>query len=152
IMGVSNNPKKNYGIRQKDIDFIKRLNEKYNVVTVLFGNSYAARFIDDLPHVLVAYEENDFTEKLVPQIIFGGRSAHGKLPVTVSAKLPAGTGWHLEGMNRLGYSSPESHDMDSYTLEGIDYLMEKAIAKRYTPGGVVLVAKDGNVVFEKAYG
>src|SRR5690606_12605035 len=37
IMGVSNNPKKNYGIRQKDIDFIKRLNEKYNVVTVLFG-------------------------------------------------------------------------------------------------------------------
>ncbi|HLU90213.1 MAG TPA: glycoside hydrolase family 3 N-terminal domain-containing protein [Cyclobacteriaceae bacterium] len=152
ITGVSNSPKNNHGIRQADIDFIKKLTEKHNVVTVLFGNSYAARFIDDLPHVLVAYEENEFTEKLVPQVIFGGRSANGKLPVTVSAKLPAGTGRNLEGMNRLGYTSPESHGMDSYTLAGIDRIMEKAIANKYTPGGVVLVAKDGDVVFEKAYG
>src|SRR5690606_28088000 len=112
IMDVSNNPKRNYGIKQKDIDFIKKLSEKCNVITILFGNSYAARYIDELPHALVAYEENEFTEKLVPQIIFGGRSANGKIPVTVSSKLRAGTGWDLEKMNRMGYSSPESHGMD----------------------------------------
>src|SRR5690606_19724221 len=50
IMDVSNNPKRNYGIKQKDIDFIKKLSEKCNVITVLFGNSYAARYIDELPH------------------------------------------------------------------------------------------------------
>lgn len=152
LMGLSNNPKRNFGVDQRDIDFIKKLSEKYNVITVLFGNPYAARYLDDLPHVLIAYEENDFTEKLAPQVIFGGRSASGILPVTVSSKLQVGSGSIVEEIGRLGYSTPESHGMDSYALLDIDRIMEKAIAKKSTPGGTVLIAKDGKVVFEKAYG
>src|SRR5690606_21231324 len=105
-----------------------------------------------LPHVLIAYEETEFTEKLAPQIIFGGRPANGILPITASPGLTAGRGGHLPGLDRLGYSSPESHGMDSYTLMEIDHIMERAIAKKSTPGGIVLVAKDGQVVMEKAYG
>ncbi|MEX2594511.1 MAG: glycoside hydrolase family 3 N-terminal domain-containing protein [Anditalea sp.] len=152
IMDVSNNPKRNFGINESDIYFIKKLSEKYNVITVLFGNSYAAKYLDELPHVVLAYEENRFTERLAPQIIFGGRSSFGKLPVTVSSSTPAGTGLDLEGTDRLGYSNPESQGMDSYALLEIDRIMQKAIAKKSTPGGTVLVAKNGKVVFEKGYG
>lgn len=152
LMGLTNNPKRDFGINHKTIEFIKRLGEKHTVITVLFGNSYAAKFLDDMPHLLIAYEENEFTEKLVPQIIFGGRAAHGLLPVTVSAKLPAGSGLDMDGLQRLGYSTPESQGMNSYALMEIDRLMEKAISKKSTPGGTVLVARDGQVVFQKAYG
>lgn len=152
LMGITNNPKRDFGVNHKTIEFIKRLGEKHTVITVLFGNSYAAKFLDDMPHLVVAYEENEFTEKLAPQIIFGGRPAQGLLPVTVSANLPAGSGGYVAGINRLGYSIPENHGMDSYTLMEIDEMMERAIARKSTPGGTVLVAKDGQVVFQKAYG
>src|SRR5690606_24983287 len=152
LMGLSNNPQRNFNLDLKTVDFIKRLSQKHSIVTVMFGNSYAARFLDELPHLVIAYEENEFTEKLAPQVIFGGRSASGVLPVTASAKLPAGTGYSIDPINRLGYSLPEIQGMDSYTLMEIDDMMEKAIARRATPGGTVLVAKDGQVVFQKAYG
>ena len=152
IMGLNNNPSRHFGLNLDDVDFIKKLSEKYNVITVLFGNAYAAKFLSDLPHLVVAYEENRYTQALVPQIIFGGRAAYGILPVTVSADISAGRGGYMAGLDRLGYSTPENHGMDSYSLMQIDQIMEKAIAGRSTPGGVVLVAKDGDVVFERAYG
>src|SRR5690554_4980067 len=152
MMGLTNNPKRDFGVDQKNIEFIKKLSDTHTVITVLFGNSYAAKFLDDLPHLLIAYEENEFTEKIAPQIIFGGRSAHGMLPVSVSQKLPIGSGGYMKGIDRLGYSSPESTGMSSYVLQDIDRLMETAIARRSTPGGTVLVAKNGQVVYEKAYG
>lgn len=152
VTGLTNNPKRDFGMDQKNIDFIKRLSETHSVIAVLFGNPYAAKFLDGLPHLVVAYEGNDITEKIAPQIIFGGRSAYGVLPVSVSKNLSVGSGGYMKGIDRLGYSSPESNGMSSYALQEIDRLMANAIAKKSTPGGTVLVAKDGKVVFEKAYG
>lgn len=152
LMGLTNNPKRDFGIDQRSINFIKKLSKEHTVITVLFGNSYAAKFLDDLPHLVIAYEQNDFTESLAPQIIFGGRPAHGVLPVTVSSGLPAGSGGYMKGLERLGYSLPESHGIDSHSLMAIDQVMEDAIAKKATPGGTILIAKDGQVIFEKAYG
>lgn len=42
--------------------------------------------------------------------------------------------------------------MDEQALAHIDDVMREAIAARETPGGVVLVARRGHIVFEKAYG
>lgn len=47
---------------------------------------------------------------------------------------------------RLGYAE-KPLQIDSITL-----IMEQAIQGKATPGGVVLVVKNGNVVFEQAYG
>ncbi|WP_186753602.1 glycoside hydrolase family 3 N-terminal domain-containing protein [Echinicola salinicaeni] len=152
VMNVTNSPRRNFGIKESDMFFIKKLSEKYNVVTVLFGNAYAAKYMDDLPNVLVAYEENDYTEKLAPQIIFGARPVDGVLPATVSDKLRAGTSISYDAIDRLGYSSPESVGMDSKVLNKIDNVVNRAIARKSTPGACVLVAKNGKVVFEKAYG
>ncbi len=152
VMGMSNNPKKNFGIRTEDIQFIDRLRENHNVITVLFGNAYAARNFQDHDQLILAYEENDFTEKLVPQVIFGGRSGMGRLPISINDRYSQGHGLMLPSIDRLAYGSPETQGMDSRELLKIDQVMEKAISKKATPGGTILIAKNGHVIFDKAYG
>ncbi|AWW30472.1 glycosyl hydrolase [Echinicola strongylocentroti] len=152
VTDVSNSPRRNFGIKQEDMYFIKNLSEKYNVITVLFGNAYAAKYLDGLPNVLVAYEENEYTEKLAPQVIFGARGVDGALPATVSPALPAGISVPAQSKDRLGYSQPENEGMDSRTLNAIDDVVGQAIRGKSTPGASVLVAKNGKVVFERGYG
>ena len=152
IMGVTNNPNKGFGINGTDINFIKKLSEKKTVITILFGNAYGAKNMTDFSHHIMAFENNEFTQSLVPEIIFGARNAYGMLPVSVSEDLRIGTGGYLEGLGRLAYSIPESEGLDSRKLSEIDQIMEISISKKAFPGGVVLIAKDGKVIFEKAYG
>ncbi|WP_176637250.1 serine hydrolase domain-containing protein [Desulfolutivibrio sulfoxidireducens] len=52
----------------------------------------------------------------------------------------------------LKTAAPESVGMSSQKLAAIDTLIEQAIAGRIVPGTVVLVAKDGRVVYHKAFG
>ncbi|MFC4870253.1 glycoside hydrolase family 3 N-terminal domain-containing protein [Negadavirga shengliensis] len=152
VMGLTNNPKRNFGIRETDIHFINKLREKHTVITVVFGNAYAAKNFKDHGNLILAYEENELTEKLTPQVIFGGRAATGRLPITVSENLSQGTGVRIDPIDRLAYSFPENLDMDSRVLMEIDRVMDRAIARKATPGGTVLIAKNGHVIFEKAYG
>jgi CubicO group peptidase (beta-lactamase class C family) len=53
---------------------------------------------------------------------------------------------------RLQYSVPEDAGVKTSNLNGIDKIAAEAIAEHATPGCVVLVAKDGKVIFNKAYG
>lgn len=54
--------------------------------------------------------------------------------------------------NRLTQGSPQSVGMDRTVLNDIDSIVESAIDSEVTPGAVVLVSKDGRIVFENAYG
>lgn len=49
-------------------------------------------------------------------------------------------------------ATPESVGIASRKLAAIDALIEKAIAEQIVPGTVVLVAKDGKVIYHKAFG
>ncbi|AFL84222.1 beta-glucosidase-like glycosyl hydrolase [Belliella baltica DSM 15883] len=152
LMGVTNSPSRDFGVNQSDIEFIKELSKEKSVVVSLFGNTYASKNLNGLPHNILTFENNEFTQKLVPEIIFGGRSARGMMPVSISENIKIGSGGYLEGLKKLSYSYPESQGMNSSVLAEIDQIMEVGIRKKATPGGVVLVAKNGQVVFEKAYG
>lgn len=152
LMGLTNSPSKGFGINQSDINFIKELGREKSVIVTLFGNAYASKSLNGLPHNILTFENNEFTQRLVPEIIFGGRNAHGMMPVSISEHIKVGSGGYLEGLGKLSYSYPESQGMNSDVLAEIDQIMEAGIRKKATPGGVVLVAKNGQVVFEKAYG
>jgi CubicO group peptidase (beta-lactamase class C family) len=52
----------------------------------------------------------------------------------------------------LGYADPRTVGMDPDKLKKIDAIVEEAIRERATPGSVVLVLKDGKIVFERTYG
>jgi CubicO group peptidase (beta-lactamase class C family) len=53
---------------------------------------------------------------------------------------------------RLQYTVPEDAGVNSTNLSGIDNIANEAMLEQATPGCVVLVAKDGKVIFNKAYG
>ncbi len=52
----------------------------------------------------------------------------------------------------LAYADPRSAGLDPSRLGAIDAIVEEAIREGATPGAVVLVLKDGEVVFDRAYG
>jgi uncharacterized protein YbbC (DUF1343 family)/CubicO group peptidase (beta-lactamase class C family) len=54
--------------------------------------------------------------------------------------------------NRLSPATPESVGMSSERLAKIDEAVSESIARKDTPGAVVLVARKGRVVYRKAFG
>ena len=103
--------------------------------------------------VLTAYDEDELTEELAAQALMGVFGIDGRLPVTASPKAAYNKGVMTAPLNRISYDSPESVGFNAEILNtGIDQLMERVIDTLASPGGVVLVAKDGKIVFNKAYG
>jgi beta-glucosidase-like glycosyl hydrolase/CubicO group peptidase (beta-lactamase class C family) len=152
LMGVTNSPQRNFGVAPGDVTLIRELEKRQQVVTVLFGNVYASKFLEGLEHVVFAYENSPFTQKLVPQILFGARPAKGTLPVTVSEQFTQGVGGLLPQKNRLAYGSPESVGMNGKKLDKIDGVVAEMIAAKAAPGARVLVVKEGTVIFDRSYG
>jgi len=152
LMGVTNSPQRAFGIAPGDIQLIRTLEKRQKVVTVLFGNAYGAKALEGFGNVVLAYENSSETQKLVPQVLFGGRPGQGILPVTVSGQYSHGVGGYLADANRLSYGSPESVGLNTETLNKIDAVAERMIQIQAAPGGNVLVLKDGKVVFERSYG
>jgi CubicO group peptidase (beta-lactamase class C family) len=53
---------------------------------------------------------------------------------------------------QLDYADPRTVGMNPDDLEKIDAIVEEAIREGATPGAVVMVLKDGKIVFDRAYG
>ncbi len=149
---LNNSPSKAYGIRSTSRLLIDRLRTRTNVVVAVFGNPYSLKYFEKVNTLLCAYEDNEITRRLVPQVLFGAVGATGRLPVAASETLKAGTGIITPSIGRLGYSIPERVGMKSQTLRVIDNICLRAIEDHTMPGCQVLVAKDGKVIFDKAYG
>ena len=96
-------------------------------------------------------------QSLVPsiasQILFGGMGAGGRLNEDLNITYKKGAGLDTEGGLRLQYVPPVMAGMDASLLEdSIGTIVKEGIAGGAFPGAQVLVAKDGKVVFHKAYG
>jgi beta-N-acetylhexosaminidase len=151
----SRRPKSKYGIKLESIKFAEELAQKTDVVIDVFANPYSLTFFNDLDvfkSVIVSYNDWTITQNISAQVLFGGIPAKGRLPVSVSEKYRAGDGVGLDKKIRLKYSIPEEVGVDSKKLEKIDSLANDAISAKATPGCQILVAKDGAVIFHKAYG
>ncbi|MDX5437169.1 MAG: serine hydrolase, partial [Pontibacter sp.] len=145
----------NFGITAEMNLFLKDLIRSKPTIVSVFGNVYSLAKIESIEKadaVIAAYQETPVTQDLVSQLIFGGIRAKGKLPVAVSSAFKLGDGLTTTGGIRLAYSMPEAVGLKSEHLAGIDSLVTEAIRERATPGAQVLVAKDGKVIYQKAFG
>lgn len=145
----------NYGISPEMNVFLKELMEEHPTVISVFGNVYSLERIQGLEKagaVIAAYQESTLTQDLTSQMIFGGIGAKGRLPVHVSSRLRIGDGMQTEGGFRISYSQPEAFGIQSADLTGIDSLVHLAIQEKAIPGAQVLVAKEGKVIYHKAFG
>lgn len=159
IAGIHDNskfPRNNLRYSEAAQNFISELAQKENSVFAFFKNPYVLdkiKQIEDADALIMAYQDSKDSQELAAQLIFGGISASGKLPVSVGEKFKAGRGMDIEGGMRFKYTLPEEVGMDSEFLKHrIDSLMNQAINMKATPGGQILVAKDQKVIFHKAYG
>jgi beta-glucosidase-like glycosyl hydrolase/CubicO group peptidase (beta-lactamase class C family) len=152
LHGMNNSASKRFGLKTEDLLFLQNLSEQSNVVISVFGNAYSLKYLQSFSNILLMYEDNQITQKLAPQLIFGAKATKGKLPVSVADKMKVGTGISTKTLNRFGYSSPLDVGMDPEILAEIEKITQEAIDTEATPGGQILVAKDGQIVYEKNFG
>ncbi len=150
---LNNSRAKSYGVSNEGLAFVRKLQAQgTKVVAVVFGNPYSLKEFEDIQTVICTYEENDYTHSIAPQVIFGALEASGRLPVTASLAIKEGSGESSRAIARLAVALPEHVGMSSKVLNDIDEIAEEAIIDRATPGCQVLVARNGVIVFDKAYG
>ncbi len=152
LHGLNKNARKDFGITADMQAFINDLNERTKVVLVVFGSPYSLKFFDGINCVLEAYQEDEIVQDLSAQAIFGVFAIRGRLPVTASLRSSYNMGVITKPTMRLGYAKPEDVGLHPDSLKKIDALALDAIRKRATPGCVVLVAKDGKIVYNKSFG
>lgn len=71
-----------YGLSQTDVSFLSQMAARKNVIFAVMGNPYLLKFICPATTVIVAYEENNFTDQAVLDVLSGQLDAKGQLPVS----------------------------------------------------------------------
>lgn len=135
-------------------DFVKSVNElsrSSKLTLVNFGNPLNLQYFDTTLSIIQVFEKNKITESLVPQLLFGGMSAKGKLQIELTPNLTYGKSIETP-ITRLKYTVPEEVGISPEKLVGINAIIQSAISKKATPGAQIMVIKNGKVIFDQAFG
>jgi beta-glucosidase-like glycosyl hydrolase/CubicO group peptidase (beta-lactamase class C family) len=145
-----------YGITSELDSLLSFLSEKQRSIAVIFANPYGLAELNTTVRtdgLIMAYQNDSLAQELSAQMIFGGIGARGKLPVTVAGKFKIGDGITIQHPIRLKYTIPEEVGVQSGKLNHeIDSIVNNALDKKAFPGCNILVAREGKVIFHKAYG
>jgi CubicO group peptidase (beta-lactamase class C family) len=136
----------------RTIGFLLDNQRNKQIIVALFGNGRTLKLLDAINAPIIWTEkENAASAEFVAQTIFGGRAVSSRLPQNLSEKYLKGDGFDTR-ITRLKYSVPEDVGLNASDLKAIDEIAAEAIQKKATPGAVVMVIKNGTVVFNKSYG
>jgi beta-glucosidase-like glycosyl hydrolase/CubicO group peptidase (beta-lactamase class C family) len=142
-----------FGLSPTSRDFINELAQRTKVVLVIFGNPYSLKYFDAVQNVLVSYNEDKLTQELTALGLFGAFEFKGKLPISASEKSRCGwTQAKPDKSLKWRTEDPEAVGMDSQKLGLIDRVANELIDKGAAPSCQILVAKNGQVVYHKAFG
>jgi CubicO group peptidase (beta-lactamase class C family) len=134
------------------VDFINTNQKVKNVIVALFGNGAAMTKLENINAPIVWTERvSQVSAFCSAQVIFGGIAVNQKLAKNISPAFRKNMGFTTT-KTRLQYTVPEEAGVNADNLLVIDNIAAEAIQQQGTPGCVVLVAKDGKVIFNKAYG
>lgn len=134
---------------------LRQLAAQKEVVLVFFTLPYSCRgykqSIDRSQAVVMAYEATPLAQEFTAQLLYGGVAAKGKLPVSIPGLYFEGTGVFTEKC-RLGFFSPQEVGIAPERLAVIESIVKEGLDEGAFPGCQILVAKDGLIVYEKAFG
>ena len=139
---------------EKEAAEINKLLRKRKGTLILFEGSTD----DDKLHTSIDLAESvvysggtdEASQTKLASLIAGERPFADKLPKPVAGfRTCEGLTSHK---TRLGYASPEEVGMDSGTLEKIDAIATEGLKAGAYPGCQVYVAKEGYIIYEKAFG
>ena len=144
---------KSYKIAKETDIFLQAIALQSKVIVSIFANPYSINsflFTNNFDGLILAYQNSKVAQEQTAQAIFGGIGIHGKLPVNTK-HYPIHSGLKTESI-RMRYVSPEEINFRTDLLYKIDSIVDNAISQAATPGCQVLIAKDGNIFFNKSYG
>ena len=151
IHQINRAPASNFGISKDALRFIDSLQQKIKTIIFLFGNAYATKNWCDASNFVLCYEDDSIVHKTAIELLKGEIYYKGSLPVTVCDNYTYGYGIRSNQRNKK--SAFEIQDNYNESLfQPIDSIINNAISKKAMPGCEILIAKDGNIIFEKSYG
>ena len=103
------------------------------------------------PAILLAYEDTRLAQEYAAQALFGGIDVDGRLPVDLPKIAKIGTGVKIE-KTRLGYSTPLMQGLKPTLTDSLDAVVSKLIEAGGMHGCQLLIAKGGDVVYDKCFG
>ena len=134
------------------IGFLLDNQRNKQIVVVLTGESRNLKLLDAITApILWIKKSSAASSEFAAQAIFGGVAFSSRLTHNISLKYQKGLGYTTQVI-RLRYSLPEMVGLNAADLFAIDTIAEEAIREKATPGAVVMVVKDGTVIFNKSYG
>jgi beta-glucosidase-like glycosyl hydrolase/CubicO group peptidase (beta-lactamase class C family) len=154
IIGIhqySRVPANNFGISKAAVELATQLQQQTNAITFVFGNPYAIKNWCGAKNLVACYEDDEIVQNTAIDLLQGKIKARGTLPVTVCENYKFGYGI-VRSDFFLPRTAPDELGLDPLKLAVIDSIANDAIAKGAAPGCVVLVAREGQIAFEKAYG
>lgn len=131
---------------------LQQLAKKTNLITVVFDSPTKLSLIEKLPTLVQAHTADEAMQKIVPQVLFGGKRADGIMPISVGESIKQGQGVETRSLKRITYSMPELAGVNAQMLDRIDAIVTEGISQQAMPGCQVIVARNGKIVYEKSFG
>ena len=140
---------------KKDMELIQAIAREHELILNLFVNPYPLIELGDLSTVdalVLSYQNSPISQKISADLMNGQGTFMGTLPVSISDQFPVGTGISFEpneinkriGMIEKGF--------DPDRLTEIDHFAQRVIDSSMTPGMQILVAKSGEIIYQKSFG
>lgn len=149
----SRSPSRHFGVSERAQQILGKIALNKSVTLVSFTSPYVFNWIKETSKcnaVVVAYNEKVTTQEITAQLLFGGVGASGKVPVS-AGEFESGTGYSTQPI-RFSYGKPSDVGMNPVKLAQIDSIANYAIKNGATPGCQILIAKNNQIVWNKAYG
>ena len=123
------------------------------LIVVSFGSPYLLRQFPDAPVYVCAYGSAESSQRAAVGALFGEYAVGGKLPVTLPGFYPYGHGLEMPKREMtLRVARPEDVGFRADGLAAADALVERGVAQKAFPGGVLAVGKDAALAHLRAFG
>ncbi|MDZ7775366.1 MAG: serine hydrolase domain-containing protein [Bacteroidales bacterium] len=153
VHNTSSFPFRDFGISESERILADSLAARQRVVLTIFGIPYAlSQFSHPAKYdgLIVAYEDRPEMQQVSAQIIYGGMRAKGRMPVSVGA-YPTHHGITTPKI-RLSLHNHFDLGIKEKYIRKIDSIASDGIKKKAYPGCQILMARDGQVFYDKRFG
>lgn len=138
-------PANNYGISPAALNLWNQL-QSYKAFTFVFGNVLAvSNNFCTAKNLIACYQDDNISQQAAADMLTGQIVSMGKLPVSICS-FKFGDGIVQGGIK------PVKQETAKDKFSAVDSIVYDALAKKAFPGCVVLAAKDGQIIYDKAFG
>ncbi len=132
----------------------RRIENGRPVVFASLGSPYVLRSREQGASLVATYDFAPASQRALARALFGEMGFPGKLPVALSPEYPRDHGISLEPrrMKLEIATSPGAAGFSAEGLARIEDVVARGIESGTAPGAVVLVARRGKIVLERAFG